>query len=247
MSSLQIGLMGSGEFTRSAQPADEWLLECSAKQTGKVLVVPTASAPEGEEVFQNWIRMGTDHYRALGVEPLPVAIRSREDASNKQLVDLVSDAQLVFFSGGNPGHLVRTFRDTPFWNELVVAMNEGVAFGGCSAGAVFIGALAPDVTSSDADDIDRLKQIAWLPGLGFLPRFFIGAHWDRLDSYVPGLTTLIRSVHPPETVLVGIDEDTTLCGDGKSWEVVGDKTVLIAEIGQESIYRSGETLTLASR
>src|SRR5882724_1349827 len=55
------GLFGSGEFLPWAEPVDTRLVESSSRRDGRVLVVPTASAPEGDAVFERWAAMGTEH------------------------------------------------------------------------------------------------------------------------------------------------------------------------------------------
>ena len=48
------GLLGSGEFQPWSGEVDEWVLS-RVTGDGRVLVLPTASAPEGDEVFSRWI------------------------------------------------------------------------------------------------------------------------------------------------------------------------------------------------
>src|SRR2546422_11056366 len=63
------GLFGSGEFLPWAEPVDRWLASSGGGRGGRVLVLPTASAPEGDDVFGRWGSMGVSHYRKLGLEP----------------------------------------------------------------------------------------------------------------------------------------------------------------------------------
>ena len=43
----------------------------------RVAILPTASAPDGEEVFSRWAEMGVEHFGALGAEVEPVLVRDR--------------------------------------------------------------------------------------------------------------------------------------------------------------------------
>ena len=61
----------------------------------------------------------------------------------------------------------------------------------------------------------------WKPGLGLFRGVWFGPHWDALDRYVPGLSGFIRGSVPPGELLVAIDEDTAMIGDGLGWEVIG--------------------------
>jgi cyanophycinase len=239
--------MGSGEFTPAADQLDRWLLDRTPNPGGPVLIVPTASAPEGDETFNRWMQLGVDHYTRLGQHPEPVPLRTRDDASNPEFIAKLQSASLLFFSGGNPGYLVKTLEGTPFWNQLAGCMEEGLPVGGCSAGAVALGCLAPDTSQVSLSDEgvpqgDWDPSKIWIPGLNFLPQLFIGAHWDALDTFIPGLTELIRSACPPNKTLVGIAENTGIAGNGASWEVVGSLWVEIS--GRSTTLNPGDHFEL---
>src|SRR4051794_26897995 len=60
-------LLGAGEFEPWSEVVDRAILERSPNPDGTVLVLPTASAHEGETVFRGWGDKGVEHYRALGL------------------------------------------------------------------------------------------------------------------------------------------------------------------------------------
>ncbi|TMK81565.1 MAG: hypothetical protein E6G46_07530 [Actinobacteria bacterium] len=233
-----IALLGSGEFEPWARPVDTWCAEQATAASERVLVVPTASAPEGNDVFERWGRMGIEHYDAIGLAPEVLELRNRADAQTTEFVDAVHDARLVFFSGGNPGYLAETLIGTPFWDAVVAAVTSGeTALGGCSAGAAFLGASAPYVAG---DSLDH-----WADGTKLLPRAYIVVHFDMLNRYVPGLRDMLLEMRPKDTVIVGIDENTALCGDGKRWRVTGSGSAWIGADGNElSAHPDGATLDL---
>jgi cyanophycinase len=134
MSELAFGLLGSGEFEPWAAEVDRWLLDHARTGSGRVLVVPVASAPEGDEVFDGWAQRGLAHYAALGVPAEVVPIKTREDADQRAFADAIDGASVVFFSGGNPAYLAAALRETRFLEALLEAMDRGLAYGGCSAG-----------------------------------------------------------------------------------------------------------------
>lgn len=208
-----IALLGSGEFEPWARAVDEWCAQRASAPSERVLIVPTASAPEGEDVFQRWGTMGLAHYRALGLAPEVVPLRARADANDPAIVEAVTGARIVFFSGGNPGYLAETLAGTPFWEAVLSAIADGTAIGGCSAGASFLGNLAPFIAN---DMLDR-----WVPGLGVLARAFVMPHFDALDGYFDGLRGLMLRARPVGSVALGIDENTALFGDGETWQVIG--------------------------
>ncbi|MGH2720564.1 MAG: Type 1 glutamine amidotransferase-like domain-containing protein, partial [Actinomycetota bacterium] len=131
---MLLALLGSGEFLPWQAGLDRWLLDRA--RPGPVLVLPTASAPEGGAVFERWGSMGVAHYRdELGTAAEVVPLRTRADAERPELVARLDDAALVFFSGGNPAYLVHVLAGTPFWAALQRGTAAGLAYGGCSAGA----------------------------------------------------------------------------------------------------------------
>lgn len=232
-----IALLGSGEFEPWARPVDSWCAEHATAASERVLVVPTASAPEGEETFRRWGQMGIDHYRAIGLAPEVLELRERADASKKAIVDAVQGARLIFFSGGNPGYLAETLSGTPFWDAVAAAVTSGeTALGGCSAGAVFLGSTAPYVAG---DSLDH-----WADGTKLLPRAYLVVHFDMLDTYVPGLRDMLLDMRPKDAVAVGIDEYTALYGDGEHWQVSGSGS---AWIGESELRPSSDGATLDLR
>jgi cyanophycinase len=233
MSRLLLALLGSGEFEPWTEEADRWLLE-RASGDGTVLILPTASAPEGDHVFDRWGNMGLDHFRALDVPADIVPLKKRADASRPDLVQKVERASMVYFSGGNPAHLAATLLDTPFWETVTRRMPEGLAYTGCSAGIACLGEVAPDSTASDP-----LHANIWRPGLGLFKKTYFGPHWDALDVYVPGLRAAFLASVPDDCRLLAIDERTAVVGDGEDWHVAGKGTAHLLEVGEWSEFPSG--------
>ena len=130
-------LLGSAEFLPWAEEVDLWSLDRA--RPGPVLLLPTASAPEGEEVFDRWGRMGLEHYARLGVDAEVVQLKTREDAERADLASRLDAAGAVFFSGGTPGSLAATLAGTRFWATLMANLDVGLGYGGCSAGIAALG------------------------------------------------------------------------------------------------------------
>ncbi len=230
-------LLGSGEFEPWCEEVDRWLLE-RANGDGRVLVVPTASAPESDEVFDGWVAKGLAHYASLGIQAEAVQLRTREDAEREDLASMLDGASVAFFSGGNPAYLSATLRGTAFWAALRAAKARGLGYAGCSAGVACLGDQAPD---SDANDID---EETWKPGLGVFPGAWFGPHWDALDTFKPGLTEFIVSSVPPGEVLLAIDEETAVVGDGSVWQVMGDAGAHVYLDGDWQHHGSGSVFEL---
>jgi cyanophycinase len=229
-------LMGSGEFEAWHAEVDRWLLE-RADGDGSVLIVPTASAREGDEVFEGWGTKGLEHYERIGVPARIARIRAREDAERPEFVDEVSKASMVFFSGGNPWYLAETLRGSAFFGAMDERLGNGLAYAGCSAGVACLSEVTYD---SDTQDFENVFK----PGLGTVRGTLFGPHWDMLDTWIPGATDMIASSVPDGGRLVAIDEETAMFGDGGSWSVAGRSGVHILHDGVWADHVAGATFAL---
>lgn len=212
-----LALYGSGEFMPWSRPVDQACIDGASVSGRRILVAPTASAQEGEETFQRWAAMGIKHFRAMGLEPELLEVRARPDAEDAGRAASVAGARMIYFSGGNPGYLAETLTETILWDAITDAIEDGTALGGCSAGAMVLG--------SHTAFVGRNGPERWIDGLGLLPRAFVLPHFDALDSYGAGLKQAMLDRCPPDSVPVGIDEDTAMVGDGERWRVYGKGAV----------------------
>jgi cyanophycinase len=235
--SFVIGLWGSGEFEDWSEQPERWLLE-RARAGGSVLVLPTASAPDGDEVFDRWARMGVAHYEAMGVEAKVLAVKTREDADLPEHVKELEGASMVYFSGGNPAYLARTLQASALWLSLLEQMEQGLAYAGCSAGIAALGEITGDPTAFDPD-------ARWQRGLCLFPDLSFGPHWDALDVFVPGLKQTIVERVPRGARLLAIDEHTAVVGDGIEWRVMGSSSAHLLQNGEWTDHPSGSTFELA--
>jgi cyanophycinase len=195
-------------------------------------VVPTASAHEGEQIFSSWGDKGLAHYGTLDVPAQVLPLRRRDDAFREDVVGRLDDASLVFFSGGNPARLADALRATPFWRALSAAVEDGLPFGGCSAGIAF---LTERTYDSDALELDSV----WRPGLGFVRDALFGPHWDQVDTWMEGASDFIVGSVADGEVFVGLDEETAMVGDGRSWSVLGRRRVHVLRGGSWTTYEPG--------
>jgi cyanophycinase-like exopeptidase len=221
-----IALLGSGEFEPWTEDVDRWALD-RATGDGTVLILPAASAPEGDAVFDMWADMGMKHFGRLRIPAEVVPLKTREDAERPELAARLATASLAYFSGGNPAYLATLLLGTPFWSELLAAVGRGMGYTGCSAGIACLGELAIDSASHMRGETDL-----WKPGLRLFPQVQLGPHWDALDTFVPGLQRWFVEEVPPGSRLLAVDERTALIGDGSEWRVIGSGGAYLLEDGE---------------
>ncbi|HXY71217.1 MAG TPA: Type 1 glutamine amidotransferase-like domain-containing protein [Actinomycetota bacterium] len=237
MPSAAFALLGSGEFESWASSVDAWLLE-RASGDGRFLILPTASAPEGDRVFDRWARMGVEHYERQGLRADVVPLKDRRDAADPALLAPLRDASVVFFSGGNPAYLAATLEGTPAWEAILAGLGRGMAYAGCSAGVASLGEGAPDSAQRDPGREGFMR-----PGLELFPATYFMPHWDALNTYIPGLRELLRAAVPVGRRIVTIDENTAMIGDGSEWSVLGAGSVGVVSDGSERTFASGDAFT----
>lgn len=230
-----MALLGSGEFEPWTEQVDRWLLDRTSGD-GNVLILPLASAPEGDEVFNRWGNMGLGHFESLDIPAEVLPLRTNHDAQRPDLAAKLESASVAYFSGGNPAYLAGVLSGSRFWSELLRAMDRGLAYVGCSAGVSCLGDLVPDSTVRDFTSPDL-----WKPGLGFFPKLFLGPHWDALNAFVPGLQELFIAAVPPGDRLLAIDERTAVVGDGAAWHVAGNGAASLMDHGAWQTFRPGQS------
>jgi cyanophycinase len=202
-----------------------------------VCIAPTAAAHEGDESFDAWASKGREHYASIGMPAEVLPLKTREDAYRDEVVRRLDDASMVFFSGGNPARLTEKLNDTPFWAALMDAMRDGLPYVGCSAG---VACLTEVTFDSDVDDFDSV----WAPGIGYVRNTLFGPHWDIVDTWIPGATDFIVGSVGPGQAFVGLDEDTAMVGDGRSWEVLGRAKIHAMRDGEWTRYAHGHAFEL---
>ena len=101
-----VALVGAGEFLAPMAEFDRGLLEATGRPRPRVVVLPTAAAPDGEHTFRVWAEMGVEHFSALGAEVEPVLVRNAEQGHDAAALQAIGEADLVYLSGGHPRHLL---------------------------------------------------------------------------------------------------------------------------------------------
>lgn len=230
-------LLGSGEFQPWSEPVDRRLV-AEADGDGRVLILPTASAPEGKDVFERWGSLGLAHFSRLDIPAEVLDLQSREDTNDPRLLARLEGASAVYFSGGNPAYLSATLAETDLLDALLKQLDRGMAYAGCSAGVACLNEITFDSDTTEMGEV-------WKPGLDLAPRSLFAPHWDIVDTWIPGARDFIIGSVPDGYTFVGLDEDTAMVGDGATWEVLGKSGIHVRTNDAWSTYRDGERFDLA--
>ncbi len=230
-------LLGSGEFQPWSEPVDRRLV-AEADGDGRVLILPTASAPEGKDVFERWGSLGLAHFSRLDIPAEVLDLKTREDTDDPRLIERLEGASAVYFSGGNPAYLSATLAESDFLDALLKQLDRGMAYAGCSAGVACLNEITFDSDTTDVDDVFK-------PGLGLVPRTLFAPHWDMVDTWIPGATEFLvarpRRVH--------VHRDGRGHGDGRRRFGMGGHSARAASMfgttTSWATYRDGERFDLA--
>lgn len=231
-----INLVGSGEYLPVMKDVDCYLLD-SLNLSGRkprVACLPTAAGREGDSSVNRWLTMGVQHFQDLGAEVSAVRIIDRDSANDPQWEPILENADLIYFSGGDPGYLYQTMNGSRAWRAGQRAWERGAIYAGCSAGAMILGKRMPSFRLAGTQE-----------GFDIVPATFIIPHFDAIPGiWKPIVFGLQRQLKKGERML-GVDENTALIGKlNGEWVVKGKSKVhVFARDGKKS-YTDGQTLML---
>ena len=214
MSIGSIAVVGSGEYLPSMLELESLLISDGVAKGKKPIFVQlaTAAGRESKDSLDYWKRIGQEQASRIGVEAFSLPVFTRADAQSEEFVELVSNAALVYFSGGDPNHLANSMRETVLWDAILSNLNSGGSLAGCSAGAMFMSAQVPRL---------RLSNKAIERGVGLLPNLQVIPHFNMIHRWIPDAAVRALSDTPKGVQLVGIDDETSLIKRGNSWSVWG--------------------------
>jgi cyanophycinase len=224
-----VALIGAGEYLPPIATVDKALLE-RVGDTPRVVVLPTAAAPDGPGIPERWAQMGVEHFSQLGAIVEPVMLLRRADADNSKIVAQIAAANFVYLSGGKPRYLLETLQGTAAWDAIVNVLAAGGVVAGCSAGAMVLG--------SEVFDFPQVWRT--IPALSLVPGIAVIPHFDE----IPALMMNTMSPNKRRVTVVGIDGSTALVRSNAHWMVLGRGGVTVFTGKQKKRYLAGEQVPL---
>ena len=211
------------------------------KGGAKNAIVVAAASRDPVATSRPYLRAFED----LGIDRVrPLDLQSRREAEERRTEERLMDADVVYFTGGDPVRLAGTLRGSKALDILRQRYAEGAVVAGTGAGAVALGhAMLPHGRAEegrDAGDADASK------GLGLLPASIIDTHFVQRGRF----SRLIDAVtQAPALVGLGIGEDTAfVVREGRHVEVVGSGNVIVidgAELRHANRERAGPADAIA--
>lgn len=231
-----IALVGSGEYLPVMEDVDRYLLDALNLngREPRVVCLPTAAGKEGDQSVNRWSTMGVEHFKKLGAHVTALKIIDRRAADDPQYESILENADLIYFSGGDPGYLYETMKETCAWNAAQRAWERGAIYAGCSAGAMILGHRMPSFRLAGTQQ-----------GFGIVPAEFIMPHFDAIPAiWKPMILALQKQLKAGQR-MIGVDEDTALIGTlNGDWKVMGKSSVQVFTRDQKSRYAVGDVMRI---
>jgi cyanophycinase len=180
--------------------------------------------------------MGVEHFEALGAEVTAARIIDRASADDPAWETSLENADLIYFSGGNPMYLYETMQGSRAWNAAQKAWGRGAVYAGCSAGAMILAQRVPNFRIAGLTSIDAFQII---------PATFVIPHFDRMRGLWSAYLFGVRRQLKDDQFILGVDEDTALVGNlDDTWRVMGRGRVHIITRNNQQDFTAGEEVPL---
>lgn len=210
-----IALLGSGEYLPVMDEVDAYLLTNSGANERKprVVCMPTAAGQEGDASVTRWSNMGVEHFTRLGADVRAVPVTDAESANEQSHASAVEEADVVYFSGGDPTYLHQTMKDSLVWKSAQKVWERGGVYAGCSAGAMILGREIPDFRAMGLRSISAFEV---------LPVAFVIPHFDAIPGIWKPFIAILRRRLKAGEIMIGVDENTAIVGKlNEAWTVMG--------------------------
>jgi cyanophycinase len=204
----RLALVGGEAFTDRCT-FDAGLLAASGGD--EVLILPTAAAYEHPE---RQVEAAAAHFSSLGATVAGLDVLARPDAMVEANAERLRAARFVYLVGGSPMHLRSVVKDSPVWDALVAAWQDGAVVAAASGAARVL-----------CDPMVDPRGGAFTVGLGLLGNLAVIPHHNHWSEEKAHRTLLLA---PKDLLVVGIDDATALLRDGDGrWSSEGAGKVAV--------------------
>ena len=230
-----IALVGGDEFRIGCEGMDREVMRASGKDPVSVVIIPTAAVTGPAKAAND----GVTHFSSLGGNASQLMVLEKKDANNLKMIAAARDADVVYFTGGNPEHLLSTLRNSALLWLLKEEMERGLVLGGSSAGAMVMGSVMRrpplDSNPGGGDGRDR-----WVEGLGIAGNVCVLPHHERRNP--AEVYSELRWSAPEGIVYLGIDARTGVVGHPGNWRVSGFGNVVVYRGSDYEVFTTGDRL-----
>ena len=197
------------------------LREVARRVHGGKLVLATVASHQPEGYYADYDKAFADLDTGELVE---LYVNDRNEASDREKLNVLDDAAGVFFSGGDQLRITSQIGDTGIETKVRALYERGGVIAGTSAGAsVMSDTMLVRGTSSETH---RIGDLHMAPGLGLIRDVIIDQHFAERGRF----GRLIGAVaHNPRVLGLGIDEDTAAVLEDDRFTVIGSGAVYVVD------------------
>jgi len=239
---------GGGDVTAAMQETIDTIRGCTACDTKIDVVVLRASGADG---YNSYIM------NMNGVDSVvSMVITDRQSSSRPDVVEIVRNAELVFFAGGDQCNYIRWIKGTPVADAVKSVYRRGGAIGGSSAGLAIQSDIVYDACPSQSAKSSEVLLDPFHVDVSLSRRFFEWAamrntitdtHFQQRDRLGRLLVFLARSFDRRPLTGIGVSEGTLalvdrkgrgrVLGKGPVHLIVADHKPAVLERGKPLTYR----------
>jgi cyanophycinase len=196
--------------------------ESKHQKESRIEIVPTASkipALVGSEYAKALGHLGAENVGVINIE-------TREKANDKEVLERIKNADVIFFTGGDQLRLTSIFGGTAIHDLLLEKyLQEDFLYVGTSAGAA---CASKNMIYQGSSREALLKgEIKITSGLGFIDNVIIDTHFVQRGRMGRLFQAVVGN---PKTLGIGLGEDTgLLIKNGDSMEALGSGLVIIVD------------------
>lgn len=198
---------------------DQDLLDISGAD--EVVVIPAGAAYENPAAL---VARAVSWFGALGVRVNEVPVLTRRDAFDGDLAQVVRASRFVYLPGTSPMHLRSVLKDTPLFDAMAAAWQDGGVLAGSGAG-----------TDVLCDPMVDSRGGAFTVGLGVVPGM---AAIPRANTWSPEKIHRTVELAQAGIPVVTIPEATALI-----WQA--DTGWVSSGVGECTVYRDGVIESIA--
>ena len=221
-----IGLAGGDEFRIGCESMDRELLAATGKKDARVIIVPTAADENPVQAADHGVR----YFTGLGADSRSLMVLTNRDANDCKIVQQLEDADIIYFTGGNPEHLLNTIKHSALVAKIVQLLDIGTIVVGSSAGAMVLGSWMRKPSNSGLTlGLDIAKGAIVLP------------HHENQD--LEETAFWINQTVPTGATVLGIDAKSGCLMTSRGWKVIGDGNVTVYLAGDRTVYGPGSFIS----
>ena len=182
------------------------------------LVIATIATEYPEKSYKKYKKV----FEGLGIINIDnLDISRREDAFKLENIEIINNANLLFFTGGDQLRITSMIGGTLVYDAIKELCNRGGLIAGTSAGASVMSDTM--IVQGEDDESPHKCTLKMSPGLGLVKNIIIDQHFAQRGRIGRLLTAIAEN---PEVLGIGIDEDTAiLVSDKGTAEVIGSGAV----------------------